>query len=79
MIRLILDLAKRITKSFKKKVYLIPLDIIKQMKRLGFYLKDVSYWHKSSGIPRKNNFGDHFEYFLIFSKSKRYQLNDFNF
>ena len=54
------------SKSFKKNLVLIPYDFIKQMEQIGFIFKDVHYWHKSSGIPRRDNLGDHFEYFLIF-------------
>ena len=67
------------TKSFKKNLVIIPHDFIKQMESIGFILKDVHYWHKSSGIPRINNLGDHFEYFLIFSKTNDFQLNDFEY
>ena len=41
------------------------------MQKIGFYFKDLHYWHKSSGIPATNNLKDNFEYFLIFSKSKK--------
>ena len=58
------------TKSFKSSLKLLPNDFIKQMQKIGFYFKDIHYWHKSSGIPAKNNLKDNFEYFLIFSKSK---------
>lgn len=67
------------TKSYNKKLVLIPFDFIQQMKKIGFKLRDVHYWHKSSGIPRVNNLGDHFEYFLIFTKSDDYLVNDFVF
>jgi DNA modification methylase len=67
------------TKSYKKNLVLIPYDFIKQMEKIGFNFRDINYWHKSSGIPRKNNFGDHFEYFLIFTKSENYNYNNFDF
>ena len=67
------------TKSYKKSLVLIPNDFIKQMKEVGFKFIDLHYWHKSSGIPRVNNLGDHFEYFLIFSKSSKPKMNNFNF
>ena len=59
------------TKSFKSSLKLLPNDFIKQMQKIGFYFKDIHYWHKSSGIPAKNNLKDNFEYFLIFSKAKK--------
>ena len=59
------------TKAFKSSLKLLPYDFVKQMKKIGFYFKDLHYWHKSSGIPATNNLKDNFEYFLIFSKSKK--------
>ena len=59
------------TKSYKKNLVMIPNDFINQMVFIGFKLTDIHYWHKSSGIPAKNNLKDNFEYFLIFSKSKK--------
>ena len=59
------------TKSFQSSLKLLPYDFIKQMQNIGFFLKDIHYWHKSSGIPATNNLKDNFEYFLIFSKSKK--------
>ena len=63
------------TKSEKGSLKLIPNDFIKQLESLGWNLRDVLYWHKSSAIPQKNNFGDHFEYFLIFSRTQKIQSN----
>lgn len=60
-----------------KKPILIPNDIIMQCKKLGFSLKDIIIWHKSSGIPtHKKNVVDRFEYFLWFVKSHNFKLND---
>jgi DNA modification methylase len=61
------------TKSKKKSLVLIPLDFIRQMEKLEFHYQDTLIWHKSSGIPRIKNFGDHFEYFLIFSKNNSFK------
>ena len=63
------------TKSYHKKLKLIPNDIIKQMKEIGYKFRDIHYWHKSSAIPASKNFGDHYEYFLIFSKSNKFTFN----
>jgi len=63
------------TKSYHKKLQLIPNDIIKQMKEIGYKFRDINYWHKSSAIPSLKNFGDHYEYFLIFSKSNKFTFN----
>ncbi|MCL1863430.1 MAG: site-specific DNA-methyltransferase [Defluviitaleaceae bacterium] len=50
--------------------YLLPKDIAKQCKKLGFSYKGIIIWHKSSGIPtHKNNIVDRHEYVLIFSGS----------
>ena len=67
------------TKSHHKKLKLLPFDIINQFESIGLYLKDIHYWHKSSAIPQLNNFGDHFEYFLIFSKNNptNYSSDDY--
>lgn len=63
-----------------KQVILIPQDIIKQCKEIGFLLKDVVIWHKSSGIPtHKNNIVDRHEYFLWFTKSEEFKFNMFQF
>jgi DNA modification methylase len=67
------------TKSNNNRLVLIPYDFIRQMKQIGFHFRDIHYWHKSSGIPRPNNFGDHFEYFLIFSKGKEPLVNPGSF
>lgn len=66
-------------RSVNKKTYLIPSDVIKQFEEINIHLRDILYWHKSSGIPRKNNLGDHFEYFLIFSKSNKPKVNQFDY
>ena len=59
------------TRVKNKKPILIPQDIIKQCCKIGFKLKNIIIWHKSSGIPTgKNNLVDHYEYFLWFVKSK---------
>jgi len=63
-----------------KKPILIPGDIIKQCKKIGFRLKDIILWHKSSGIPtHKDNVVNRYEYFLWFSKSDIFKLNNINF
>ena len=65
------------TRTKNKKPILIPQDIIKQCKKNGFYLKDIIIWHKSSSIPtHKNNLTDRFEYFLWFTKSENYFINN---
>ena len=63
------------TKSDKSSLVLIPYDFINQLQGIGFIFKDLLIWHKSSGIPRQRNFGDHFEYFLIFSKNDDFKCN----
>ncbi len=64
------------TRTKNKKPILIPQDIIKQANELGFYLKDIIIWHKSSGIPtHKYNLVDRFEYFLWFTKSNDFIIN----
>lgn len=63
-----------------KQVILIPQDIIKQCKEIGFLFKDVIIWHKSSGIPtHKNNIVDRHEYFLWFTKTEKFKFNTFQF
>ncbi|MCT7497628.1 DNA methyltransferase [Aliarcobacter cryaerophilus] len=64
------------TRTKDKKPILIPNDIIKRCKKIGFKLKDIIIWHKSSGIPtHKNNLVDKYEYFLWFSKTNKINLN----
>ena len=53
------------TKSFQSSLKLLPYDFIKQMQNIGFYFKDIHYWHKSSGIPATNNLKDNFEYLIL--------------
>lgn len=61
-----------------KQPILIPLDIIKQCKKIGFRLVDIVVWHKSSGIPTHNkNIVNRHEYVLWFAKSKDYKCNDY--
>ena len=64
------------SKMHNSETYLIPLDIIKSLNKIGFFLKDILIWHKSSGIPSgEKRFGQHFEYILFFVKDK----NNFKF
>lgn len=64
------------TRTKNKKPVLIPQDIIKQCRDIGFGLKDIVVWHKSSGIPtHKNNIVDRYEYFLWFVKSDKFSCN----
>lgn len=58
------------------KVILIPKDIVKQCKKIGFHYKGILIWHKSSGIPTNNkNIVDRHEYVLIFSKNEVLNVN----
>lgn len=51
-------------------VILIPYDVVKQCKKIGFIYKGILLWHKSSGIPTgEKNLVDRHEYVLIFVKS----------
>ena len=60
------------SKMHNSKTYLIPLDIIKSLNKIGFFLKDILIWHKSSGIPSgARRFGQHYEYILFFVKDKK--------
>ena len=64
------------TRTKNKKPILIPQDIIKQCRDIGFILKDIVIWHKSSGIPtHKNNIVDRFEYLLWFVKNDIFHYN----
>lgn len=64
------------TRTKNKKPILIPQDIINQSREIGFKLKKIIIWHKSSGIPtHKNNILDRFEYFLWFVKSNEFYFN----
>ena len=64
------------TRVKNKKPILIPQDIIKQCREIGFKLNEIIVWHKSSGIPtHKNNIVDRFEYFLWFVKSDNFTFN----
>ena len=67
------------TKSENGSLKLIPNEFISQLERYKCYLRDILYWHKSSAIPQVNNFGDHFEYFLIFSCKTDLKTNHIDF
>jgi len=67
------------SKSDQGSLKLIPDDFIIQLKKYHYELRDILYWHKSSAIPQVNNFGDHFEYFLIFTKETSIKINKKNF
>lgn len=57
-------------------VILIPHDIIKSCKKIGFKYKGILIWHKSSGIPTGDkNIVDRHEYVLLFSKEEKVALN----
>lgn len=63
--------------SKNKKPILIPNDIIKQCEQIGFKFRDIVIWHKSSGIPtRDNNIVDRHEYLLWFTKTNNYKFNN---
>lgn len=65
------------SRTYKKKIYLIPFDIIKSMKKIGFIYRGSFIWHKPSGIPSSpKNFSDHFEYVLFFVKNNSFKFND---
>jgi len=60
-----------------KKPILISQDIIRECKKIGFFLKDIIIWHKSSGIPTHNkNLVDKHEYVLLFVKSNDFKFNN---
>lgn len=64
------------TRTRNKKPILIPCDIINRCKKIGFKLRDIVIWHKSSGIPtHKNNIVDRHEYLLWFSKGEEIKFN----
>lgn len=57
------------TRTKDKKPILIPGDFIKQCQEIGFSLKNIIIWHKSSGIPTSGkNLTDKYEYVLWFTK-----------
>ena len=57
-------------------VILIPRDFISMCKEIGFYYKGIIVWHKSSGIPTGDkNIVDRHEYVLVFSKERRFKLD----
>jgi len=68
------------SRTYKKKIYLIPFDIIKEMLKIGFSYKGTFIWHKPSGIPASpKNLSDHFEYVLFFVKdNSRFNFNKNN-
>lgn len=67
------------TKSENGSLKMIPRDFISQLEKYNYKLRDILYWHKSSAIPQINNFGDHFEYFLIFSNKTNIKVKGHNF
>lgn len=65
------------TRVINGETILIPQDIIKECKKIGYYFKEIIIWHKSSGIPtNSNNIVDRHEYVLIFSKSEIFSINE---
>lgn len=68
------------SRTYKKKIFLIPFDIIKSMKKIGFIHRGSFIWHKPSGIPSSpKNFSDHFEYVLFFVKNNNlFKFNNKN-
>lgn len=62
---------------YKKQLYLIPFDIIKNMEKVGFKFNTSFIWHKPSGIPASpKNLSDHFEYVLFFTKKNDFYFNN---
>lgn len=68
------------TRKRNKIPILIPRDIIIQCKKIGFLLKEIIIWHKSSGIPvNKQNIVDRHEYLLWFTKTNNFKINNIGF
>ena len=58
-------------RTSKGKPILIPFDIVKECKNIGFNYKGIIIWHKSSGIPTNaKNLVDRHEYVLLFTKKQ---------
>lgn len=59
-----------------KKPVMIPADLLEKLLDIGYYYHFSILWHKSSGIPtRNNNLVDRHEYVMIFSKSSTLHIN----
>lgn len=57
-------------------VILIPYDLVRICREIGFLYKGIFIWHKSSGIPTGDkNIVDRHEYVLVFAKSDSFRLN----
>lgn len=57
-------------------VVLLPYDLAKMCREVGFLYKGIWIWHKSSGIPTNDrNIVDRHEYVLVFAKSDSFCLN----
>lgn len=57
-------------------VILIPRDIVRMCRELGFFYRGIFIWHKSSGIPTgEKNIVDRHEYVLLFSKRQDLALD----
>lgn len=63
-----------------EKVILIPNDIVRTCKELGFFYRGILIWHKSSGIPTSDkNIVDRHEYVLLFTKSESFSVKTYVF
>lgn len=63
------------TRTKNSKPILIPGDIIYECEKIGFLLKDIIIWHKSSGIPTSaKNLTDKYEYVLWFIKKDEREI-----
>ncbi len=66
------------SRTVKGQYYPIHLDFYSQLKKIGFVDFKLSIWHKSSGVPtRDNKLTDRFEYVIIASKGKLSQNLDY--
>lgn len=69
-----LNINKRIVDG---KMLLIPFDLLKLCRNVGFNLLDVVIWFRPISVPGlgANNFTDRYEFILVFSKSKEIKIS----
>ena len=69
-----LNINKRIVNG---KMFLIPFDLLKICKNVGFYLLEVMIWFRPVSVPGTgaNNFTDRYEFILVLAKSKDVKLD----
>jgi len=65
------------TIKIKGELLLLPFDLAKELKKIGWKLQDIIIWQKDKSLPwsHQGKFRNIFEYILFFSKTSKFKYN----